>query len=254
MCYCEGSCIYSLKLKQALFIERGFDVFNIHSLKVPVTQNPVLLHGLSWNLWNTVLSLQMQMQQFCYILYCWCKDIHLLWNCAEDCVWEISSVCFNSFHIVFPTCRVFCVSCDSVQQNLLLKTFLCICPLFSCVNICDSSVTIVIVLWDGWSEVWIPAGAKCVHRLWGPPSLLFHGYQEHFTWRVNGQGMRLTTHLHRVPRLRIEWSCTSRPCRCLNCMYRDSWNLPPSSHSSGNFCQDLTLRRLTSYIYHVPHR
>ena len=36
MCYCKSSCVYSLKSKQALCIERGFVVFNIHSLKVPV--------------------------------------------------------------------------------------------------------------------------------------------------------------------------------------------------------------------------
>jgi len=36
--------------------------------------------------------------------------------------------------------------------------------------------------------------SKSPVRLWGPPSLLFGGYR--------GQGVKLTTHLHLVPRLR----------------------------------------------------
>jgi hypothetical protein len=43
-------------------------------------------------------------------------------------------------------------------------------------------------------------------RLWGPPILLLNGYQGLFPWRQNVWGVKLTTHLHQVPRSRNEWS------------------------------------------------
>jgi len=43
---------------------------------------------------------------------------------------------------------------------------------------------------------------KSLVRLWGPPSLLFNKYCA-VTWKHSGWGMKLTTHLHLVPRLRI---------------------------------------------------
>jgi hypothetical protein len=48
-------------------------------------------------------------------------------------------------------------------------------------------------------------------RLWGPPSLLSNGYQVLFPWGYSGRVVKLTTHLHLVPRSKNEWSYTSTP-------------------------------------------
>jgi hypothetical protein len=40
-------------------------------------------------------------------------------------------------------------------------------------------------------------------RLWGPPSLLFHGYWGLFPWKWSGQCMKLTNHLHSLPTSRM---------------------------------------------------
>jgi hypothetical protein len=40
-------------------------------------------------------------------------------------------------------------------------------------------------------------------ELWGPPILLFNGYQRFFPLGCNGWGMNLITHLHIVLRLRM---------------------------------------------------
>jgi len=45
-------------------------------------------------------------------------------------------------------------------------------------------------------------------RLWGPPSPLCSAYQSSSPVS-SGRGVKSTTLLHVVPRLRIEWSCTS---------------------------------------------
>jgi hypothetical protein len=39
-------------------------------------------------------------------------------------------------------------------------------------------------------------------RLWGPPDLLYSGYQGLFLWGVKWPGVKLTTHLQLVPRSR----------------------------------------------------
>jgi hypothetical protein len=46
----------------------------------------------------------------------------------------------------------------------------------------------------------------CPDRLWSPPSLLCNGYQGLFPW-----GVKLTTHLRLMPRLKSQWSCISTP-------------------------------------------
>jgi hypothetical protein len=43
---------------------------------------------------------------------------------------------------------------------------------------------------------------NCQNWFWGPPSLLFKGYQGSFPG-VKWQVLKLTTHLHPVPRLRM---------------------------------------------------
>jgi hypothetical protein len=40
-------------------------------------------------------------------------------------------------------------------------------------------------------------------RLWGPPSLLSNGYRKLFRRRWSSWGVKLTTHLHLAPRLRM---------------------------------------------------
>jgi len=41
------------------------------------------------------------------------------------------------------------------------------------------------------------------HRLWDPPSLRSNGYQGLFPLGQRGRGVKLTTHLHPVPRSRV---------------------------------------------------
>jgi hypothetical protein len=43
----------------------------------------------------------------------------------------------------------------------------------------------------------------CLKLLWGRPSLVSSGFQEPFTWNKAGRSIKLTTHLHILPMLRI---------------------------------------------------
>jgi hypothetical protein len=36
------------------------------------------------------------------------------------------------------------------------------------------------------------------NRVWGPPNLLYNGYQGLFPWRQNGRGVKLTVHLLKI--------------------------------------------------------
>jgi hypothetical protein len=47
-------------------------------------------------------------------------------------------------------------------------------------------------------------------------TLLSNGYQGLFPWGQSGRGVKLTTHLHLVPRSKNEWSYTSTPPIRLN--------------------------------------
>jgi hypothetical protein len=75
-------------------------------------------------------------------------------------------------------------------------------------------------LYDRGSMVRFPGGGEAGNffsspprpeRLWGPPSLLSNGYQGLFLWGQSCSGVKLTTHLHLVPRSENEWSYTSTP-------------------------------------------
>jgi hypothetical protein len=48
-------------------------------------------------------------------------------------------------------------------------------------------------------------------RLLGPPSLLSNRYQGLFSWGLSGRGVKLTTHLHPVPRLRTHGAILPLP-------------------------------------------
>jgi hypothetical protein len=52
----------------------------------------------------------------------------------------------------------------------------------------------------GWEFFYLPPHPD---RLWGPPSLLSNGYQGLFPWAWSCRGVKVTTHLHLVPKSRI---------------------------------------------------
>jgi len=140
-CYCDGSCICSVSSEQAVL----GDFFNVHALKVPVRKIRICLmvcHEIceaqcSHTDANAVVLLHfimfMQRRPFAVELV-----LKILFEESPGC---------QQCYIVSPICCVFCVSCDCIQQNLLLKAFICICQLFSCVGSWDSLVSIVTVLW-----------------------------------------------------------------------------------------------------------
>jgi len=54
---------------------------------------------------------------------------------------------------------------------------------------------------------------ECPYRILGPPSLLSSGYRGLFSWVQSGRGVKLTTHVHLVPRLRIRGARPPLPLR-----------------------------------------
>jgi hypothetical protein len=51
----------------------------------------------------------------------------------------------------------------------------------------------------------------CPNRLWGSPNLLSNWYQGLFPWEWNGRDVKLTAHLHLVPRSGNAWSVSPLP-------------------------------------------
>jgi hypothetical protein len=60
----------------------------------------------------------------------------------------------------------------------------------------------------GWEFFFSPPRPQ---RLWGPPSLLSNEYQSLFPWRWSVRGVKLTTHLHLVPRSRMSGAVPAPP-------------------------------------------
>jgi hypothetical protein len=49
------------------------------------------------------------------------------------------------------------------------------------------------------------------HRLWGPLSPLTYGYRGHFPWELSAHSIKLTTHLHLLPKLDLADSIPHSP-------------------------------------------
>jgi hypothetical protein len=60
----------------------------------------------------------------------------------------------------------------------------------------------------GWKSLSSP---PCPDRLWGPPSLLSNRYQGLLPWGQSYRGVKLTTHPHLVPRLRMRGAILPLP-------------------------------------------
>ena len=64
---------------------------------------------------------------------------------------------------------------------------------------------------DSWQRQEIMLLSRASRAALGPTSLLFNGYQSLCPWGKSGQGMKLTTHLHLLLRLKNQCKCTSNP-------------------------------------------
>jgi hypothetical protein len=71
-------------------------------------------------------------------------------------------------------------------------------------------------------------------RLCGPPSLLSNGCPRSLSWDYSGPGVKLTTHLHLLPKLAMkEWNYTPSPPTRLDGVHRNSFTftfIPPLPH------------------------
>jgi hypothetical protein len=79
----------------------------------------------------------------------------------------------------------------------------------------------------GWEFI---SSSPSSDRLWEPPSFLYNGYR-FFPWGYSSWSVRLTTHLHRVPRSRMRGAILPLPqyafkawCSVKN--HRDTFTLP----------------------------
>jgi hypothetical protein len=94
-----------------------------------------------------------------------------------------------------------------IEQKIpLQRNLLCIFFLFIHQPSWDRSVSIGTAYGlDGWGSISgrgkrFFSTPQHTDRLWGPPKLLSNGYLGRFPQRWSGLGMKLTTHLHLVPR------------------------------------------------------
>jgi hypothetical protein len=86
-------------------------------------------------------------------------------------------------------------------------------------------------------------------RLWDPPSLLFNGYGGIFPWGLSGREVKLTTHLHLIPRSKNVWNYTSTPLTRLLTVVL-SWAQFTLFLDTLNICCSLNVRDQVSH----PHK
>jgi hypothetical protein len=134
------------------------------------------------------------------------KEILLIWN-ITNFVW------------IFNWVQTTCIINNSEENEVCMSPWICANSLILNIIRVGSRVSVVGIatgygLDDGVVEILV--GRSCADLFWGPPNLVFNGYRGFFPRGWSERVVKLTTHLHPVPR--------SRKYGCIHPLpYTPSW-------------------------------